>query len=62
MSLASLLDVNVLIASAYEWHVAHKRAYAWWRESEGEPLGHLSPDASRNGSESSQIRPFLLTL
>ena len=29
----SLLDVNVLIASTYEWHVAHQRAYAWWRQS-----------------------------
>jgi len=34
---ASLLDVNVLIASAYEWHVAHDRAYGWWRRSGGQP-------------------------
>ena len=31
----SLLDVNVLIASVYEWHVAHDIAYAWWLESGG---------------------------
>jgi uncharacterized protein len=34
---ASLLDVNVLIASAYEWHVGHDRAHAWWRQSGGQP-------------------------
>jgi len=32
-----LLDVNVLIASVYEWHVAHERAYGWWREAAGKP-------------------------
>lgn len=35
MSLVSLLDINVLIASVYEWHVAQKRAAAWWHESPG---------------------------
>lgn len=33
---AALLDVNVLVASAYQWHVFHDRAYAWWRRSGGE--------------------------
>lgn len=37
MSLTFLLDVNVLIASAYEWHVAHKKAHAWWQRSAGKP-------------------------
>ncbi len=37
MSITSLLDVNVLIASVYEWHVAHKTMYAWWQESAGKP-------------------------
>jgi toxin-antitoxin system PIN domain toxin len=34
---ASLLDVNVLIASVYEWHVAHEKAEAWWQQSGGKP-------------------------
>ena len=34
---AFLLDVNVLIASAYDWHVAHKQARAWWQQSAGKP-------------------------
>jgi toxin-antitoxin system PIN domain toxin len=37
VSLTFLLDVNVLIASAYEWHVAHKLAHAWWQRSAGKP-------------------------
>ncbi len=37
MSLATLLDVNVLVASVYEWHVAHGLVHAWWKESEGKP-------------------------
>lgn len=37
MSPASLLDVNVLIASVYEWHVARKQVYAWWQESSAKP-------------------------
>ncbi len=37
MSVTSLLDVNVLIASAYEWHVAHKQARAWWHRSAAKP-------------------------
>jgi toxin-antitoxin system PIN domain toxin len=35
--LVSLLDVNVLIASVYEWHVAYNSASVWWRESGGAP-------------------------
>lgn len=34
---ASLLDVNVLIASVDEGHVAHKRVHAWLHESASEP-------------------------
>ena len=34
---ASLLDVNVLVASVYEWHVAHDRVQAWWRQSASKP-------------------------
>ncbi|MFZ0313162.1 MAG: TA system VapC family ribonuclease toxin [Candidatus Korobacteraceae bacterium] len=30
---ASLLDVNVLIALAYEWHVNHSLVQGWFRES-----------------------------
>lgn len=37
MSVVFLLDVNVLIASVYEWHVAHKQAHAWWQRSAGKP-------------------------
>jgi toxin-antitoxin system PIN domain toxin len=37
VSFTSLLDVNVLIASVYEWHVAQKTTYAWWHESPGKP-------------------------
>jgi toxin-antitoxin system PIN domain toxin len=32
---ASLLDVNVLIALAYEWHVGHSLVQGWFRESAG---------------------------
>jgi uncharacterized protein len=32
---ASLLDVNVLIALAYEWHVGHSLVQGWFRESTG---------------------------
>jgi len=34
---ASLLDVNVLVASVYEWHEAHDRVQAWWRQSASKP-------------------------
>ncbi len=30
---ASLLDVNVLIALAYEWHVNHSLVQGWFRQS-----------------------------
>lgn len=37
MSLASLFDVNVLIASTDEGHAAYKRVHAWLGETAGKP-------------------------
>jgi len=42
VSVASLLDVNVLVASVYEWHSSHKQAHAWWRQSSGRPWASCS--------------------
>lgn len=37
MSMASLFDVNVLIASADERHAAHKSVHLWLNETAGKP-------------------------